>query len=254
MSIKLNKLTDESVIEDIEICTNGLNIFLPRADENIKDVKINKKAARSSENLGYMTYQQELDTSTKYFKITSRTMIRVFTYIEEPQEDWQTRSPWELFKPLNIVIAFGALVDRNQIIKTKESKYNYMMQGGLEYITLYLRLMKSYLADESIDPDLVSRLNDKQFITKNNKEVTLYVKPMCDGLIALIDNDETAWLAALNLCIENHLFLVKRGDYKKHFRGFICMPAMALAKLGFEKGYQITVDSLYLPIQLMELS
>jgi len=254
MSIKLNQLLDEDIVEDIEICIEAVDSFLAEENKYIEDAETNKRVARSFEELGYMTYQQELDTSTKYFKITSRTMTRVFTYIEEPQEDWQTRSPWELFKPLNIVIAFGEMVDRNQIIKTKESKYNYMMQGKLEYITLYLRLMKSYLADESIDPDLVSRLNDKQFITKNNKEITLYVKPMCDGLIALINNDETAWLAALNLCLENHLFLVKRGDYKKHFRGFICMPGMALAKLGHEKGYKIEVDSLYLPIQLMELS
>jgi len=255
MSLKLNKLDDdEDTLDDIDRCQRSLNTFLSDADENIEDVKINKRVSRVSALLGYMVYQQEMGTSADYFKISCRTITRVFTYIEEPQYEHQTRNPWGYFKSLNIVIAFGEAVDRNQIIKTNEIKYYHMMPAGLEYMSLYLKLIKSYLADESVGSELVARLNDESFVSKNNKEVTLFVKPMCDGLIALIDNDETAWLATLNLCLENHLFLVKRGDYRKDECGFICMPAMALAKLGFEKGYKITVDSLYLPIQLMELS
>jgi len=254
MSLKLNKLDDdEDIIDDIDRCQRCLNRFLPEADENIEDVNVNERVASSSEDLGYMVYQQESGSSRDYFKITSRTITRVFTYIEEPQDKEHTRSPWEYFDPLNIVIAFGEMADRKQLIKTKEIKYNHNMRSELEYVVLYLRLINSYLADTSIDPDLVARLNDKKFIAKNNQEVTSYVKPMFDGLMALIDDNEQNWLAAVNLALENHLSLVKRGDYRKDEKGFICMPAMALVKLGIEKGYKTNIDSLYLPLNLMEL-
>jgi hypothetical protein len=258
MALQLNKLPLDIIEEDLEDSLEIVDMFWPKAQQSQEDYQLNYKVTTCASEAGYMSYQQEDISKSKInFCIAAESASKNFYYQPEPTEPEQTRNPWSFFSTMNLVICFGSDNDINALNQVAEKKYhNYPTESDkaqCQFLADSIAAIKSYLSTGTIDSGALSSLLEDAYQSNRNKEEQTFVVPVVKGLNALINNNEDEWQAAIQESLDAHLREVKTGDYKKSHEGFICMPGLALIKLGAKKGWSNSIDSLYLPTQLLDL-
>ncbi|MGH1485267.1 MAG: Imm49 family immunity protein [Cellvibrionaceae bacterium] len=255
MTLQLNNFPLDQLEKELIRANKVIDKFWPEAQANIMDDKLNHKLARSFSKLGYSLYQQEDPTASKEnFALAAITSCREHHYKPTPTEEHETRNAWPFLSTLNLAACFGTENEIELLIQTEEIKYHhYPNEPTLnQFLADTITVMKSYLATGKVDKDTLTTLVETAQQNNRSKEEQTFVVPTIKGLNALLNNDVSNWQASIQDSLDGHLREVKTGDYRKDEKGFICMPGLALVKLGINKGWKNTIDSPYLPTQLLD--
>jgi len=258
MTLKLNNFPEKLIqfftTQSFKVLEKFSADYFVRKDEEMLCSRI----YNATSTLGYINYQQELAAleCTQYFRTAAEACIYEFSAREIPTADHQTRNPWDLAHELPIIGCFGAVDDFERLASIEEIKYfhypNEDSRRKTQFVADYVSAVKSYLSTNTVEASFISALVKAANEGKRIKEEQRFIVPVVKGLDALVSNNEAGWQAALQESLDAHLKEVKTGSYRQDYKGFICMPGMMLAKLGMEKGWKVDIDSLYLPLALLE--
>jgi len=257
VALKLNNYREDFIEYNFSRSIKLMEKFYPEFKKNKHEERLNHRIVTASSIFGYLYYQKEQSAdSRKYFKIAAEALSNEFYYVPAPTEGHQTRNPWAFIEAINIISSFGNNEDIARLCDVEESKYhNYPEEQNkkdCQFLADYVSAAKSYLSTGTVDTSSLSNLVDAANLGKRTKEEQHFVVPVVKGLNALVKNDQSNWQAAVQESLDAHLKEVKTGEYRKNYRGFICMPGMMLLKLGQDKGWNADIDSLYLPLTLLE--
>lgn len=258
MSLELNKINENYFNSEFELAHEVMDKFYPQYKHDKEIVRTNHRIANSSGVLGRIYYQQEdASKSRKYLKLASEALANEIFHEEKPQIIEHTRTPWIYIKAIELAVSFGNKYDIDLLTSIEDIKF---IHGTPEHVAKCKLLaytafaLRAFLKSGSIESSLLTDLVALSESKNVNREEKHFIVPVVHGLQALLEEDKNAWDASVQEALDAHLKEVKSGDYRDDVDGFICMPGMMLIKLGADKGWQSTIDSLYLPKQLMELS
>ena len=258
MSLKLNKVKNDYLDRSRSRSERAIENNFPLYRDNKTDLKLVHRILLSSKNLGHIYYQQEEEKqSSMHLKLAAEAAANDLFLQDLPEIIEHTRTPWIYIKAIELAVSFGNENDLKTLTKIEDIKFIHGTPEHvakcqlLAYTAFALRaFLKSGSVESSLLTDLVALSESKNV----NREEKHFIVPVVHGLKALLEEDKDAWEASVQEALDAHLKEVKSGDYRDDIDGFICMPGMMLIKLGADKGWQSTIDSLYLPKQLMELS
>ena len=263
--LNLNKVNLDLVKEDFELNIEVIGKFYPSyADKIFSDASdfdkeyLSEKISNCAGELGYIYYQREDEDQSKYYLgVQSEALSRKLFYQKPPEIVEHTRTPWEYIEALELVISFGNENDLEILTKIEDIKFIHGTPEEVEeckFLAYTAFALRAFLKSGSVESSLLTDLLALSESKNVNREEKHFIVPVVHGLKALLEKDKDAWDASVQEALDAHLKEVKSGDYRDNVDGFICMPGMMLIKLGADKGWQSTIDSLYLPKQLMELS
>jgi hypothetical protein len=253
MSLKLNKLTDDVVREDIANNRGRVEKFLaadPSSPMRKDAVRFSRRLADAALELGLELYQQESDGTEirKYLAAAGNELLAVLSVDDERA----ALSPLEFEKALALAVCFGAPGQYGQAGSIPIKRF-YADPASLSFFALmarYLDVLRGFLTSGKLDGDALSKVEAeclKSNAPKFDAQVTLAkvraLKAVNGGDAALL-NESIATL------VEDHENEAKRGENQKSTRGFVCLPGLMFAHLGAARGLQCTVQSPYLPLHL----
>ena len=256
--LNLNKIKQEWLADDLNRATRVTNKFYPQYLEAPQEVNFSEKIAKQSANLGYINYQQEQSGEAINFFQRSADAATAWFCHEALPEPGRSRQPWQFLQYFYIVIAFGSEKDQHSFSQVDENIYFYQEDAENkafhQYVADVVAFFKDIVAGQPVSADRVQALIEASNQTKRNKDEQSFVVPVVNGMVALLQENKGAWCEAVQSCLDRHLKQVKSGDYRDDIEGFICMPGMALIKMGTAKGWKTDIDSLYLPLALLKES
>ena len=161
---------------------------------------------------------------------------------------------------LNLAICFGTAEQRQEVARIDKrchwSDWRLPDQKPEDSpdaaMVTYMEILKRYAAGEALDQEGCRLCLHFCESPKAPKRAVVEVRPRLEALIALDRGDAATWNAHLARVIAPHKNEALRGEFKLLPQAFICLSALALAQLGREWGLTCTVDSPYLPLQLLE--
>ena len=256
--LTLNKAKPEQLDKNKNRSIKAMERYYPLYLENSKDIDLSNRIRRNSEELGYIYYQQEQpEEAVRYFRLCAEAAAAYYTHKPTPSSGPAgARSPWPFYELLCVAIAFGSADDQLAFCRVEEIIYfNQDKEENRvhhQYVADAIALLKDVISDRPVAEESLKALLEATNHPKRNKDEQRFVAPVVRGIIALLQGDKDAWDKAVQLCLDCHLSEVKSGDYRMKKNGFICMPGMALIKMGLAKGWKTDIDSLYLPLALLE--
>ena len=258
MELKLNKLSDAQVVDEIARGTRMIEKVLaskPATDAGPERFeRYYNSLGGYSFDIGACLYQQQSDLAEiqQQLQRAGGSLMNMHALRGEPKPN-TSRNPWTYKKALNLVACFGTLEEQKLAGTISESAYRNPPRQDNETIATYVGVLGRFIATKDLETVLLEDLVENSSADNASKDIVTWVLPAVKGLQALILADEVALNAAIENLIKTHSHAAQKDDfYSKAPNGFLCMPGLMLAKLGNEKNLACTVKSDYLPLQLLE--
>lgn len=257
MALQLNKAKEEWLEDDFDSSTKALKkwkseLESPAQEKNME--RIYHRLSSDGLTVGLISYQRENNKQAKEnLALAAVNGVRKHLTRDSELGEGRRRNAWSFYDAVNLGISFGGDEVRKEICATEEIKYRYPLdEKETQLLADYLSIIKGYLANGTIDEVLAESVKQRCGGDTANKEQRQHLLPMINGVIALYHMDESLWRSAINQGLDYHTQEVNIGELQKGYEGFIYMAGMALIKLGIEKDWEANIDSLYLPINLLD--
>jgi hypothetical protein len=260
MSLKLNKVADNIIIEDIEYRETGLAELL--AEPEGSKVRSNaRRYARAIGNeafeLGTSYYQQQRKDEEVIDKLSlaGRFQIEEISLRDTsgPKESW---SPLEFERAYGLALCFGSSdtlslakqITPEQIFSGLREDEHKVFQLSYEYVLL----LKEFVELDHLN---VSRLQETLANCQSDRAAKFDSVNTAAKLVALksiADRAADPWNKSLATLVTEHKNESLHGDLQRLSQAFIAIPALLLAKLGRTKaGMECLVKSDYLPLRII---
>jgi hypothetical protein len=267
MGLQLNRATDARIKELVE---EGINSVVESENElaaipknQTKDIAWRSRwLASEHKGIGLMMYQQQLDRwqIVEHLTAAATHQLRRYALVSSPTEKGD-RSWSQFDEALNLMIAFGTPEQR--IAAARIAKEYYWKdwsgrpipaeQSSDARCVAYLELLKNFAASGQFDAESCRQVKEFCLSNKSSRVEKLEILPRLQALEAVHLRDEAAWNAALEALVRYHRGEALRGEMQFHHDAFMCLPGMALGRLGLEHRMTCTVNSPYLPLHLLEI-
>ncbi|QRK09609.1 immunity 49 family protein [Archangium violaceum] len=257
MGLKLNKIADDVVAKNLEWRAGLLKKALlekPPAASDARELDRHYRSiGESSCEVGLMLYQQEKDPKQirEHLTLAGRNLLKMHAVRQKPAPS-ESRILWVFEKTLSLVICFCGPAEREELLRLQPWQFRNPVEPSDDAYAGYLEQVRLYLRKSAVDPAAIEELIAKCSSDTASKDDRQSVLPEVQALRAVATQDTKLLDESLAEVVKAHEVQAKRGELKLRSEGFICLPAMALAKLAQERGMQCGVKSPYLPLFLLE--
>jgi hypothetical protein len=162
------------------------------------------------------------------------------------------RSPWEFSEALDLVAAFGDAATQQKARMVQEWQYRSSSSPEEDALALYLDVLKKYFGGGPLDEDACARVEAHAGADVASKLDRLFLWPDVRALRAMRSGDGAEWNDALLRLVTAHAQEAMRGEYRFRTIGLMCLPGLRLARFGLDRSMRCTVESPYLPLDLLE--
>lgn len=249
--LRLNKVEEEYLKNNLARCTKFLPIWIERYDDPNETLEQRKESVfevtSKLMSIAYDNYAFENFSEVKPYLEKAAP----FAFLRGFDPKLKTGNiDWTIQKELNVVILFG-----DDELKTKLgqadwslSKERIMHQACYLYDHLLIKLGSGQSIPEE---EIITAITEAK--KTKDKDVQQFILPLIEAIEAIIIGDQLQWQANIDKVIQWHTDECKFGELKDMTDGFICLNALTIAKLGKDQhNWQCTTDSLYLPLFLID--
>jgi hypothetical protein len=257
MGLKLNKISDEIIRENLERELQWVEQKLaappPPEDDPVQVEKFYQMLGKLSCDVGRMLYQQERppEEIRTHLKRAGAAFLRAIEVRPMPKGN-DYRSPWEFEKAVNLIVCF---CDRELRVKASQIsswQYRYPPHPEHDAFARYLEALKKYLGGNELDDEELAQVITHCLSDAASKEDRQFLLPKSEGLKAVARQQPINSERAISELVKAHETEAQRGEYKRSRDGLMSLPALMLAKLCQERGMACNVSSPYLPLQLLD--
>jgi|GEM_PF-5965447 len=257
MGLKLNKISDEIIRENLERELQWMEKRLaappPPEDDPVQVEKYYYYLAIGSCDIGLMLYQQERPPAEirTHLKRAGEAFLRSIEVRPMPKGT-EYRSPWEFEKAVNLIVCFY-----NEELRVKASqippwKYRHPPHPEHDAYARYLEALKKYIGGNELDDEELAQVITHCLSDAASKEDRMFLLPKSEGLKAVARQQPNNSERAIGDVVKAHETEAQRGEYRRSRDGLMSLPALMLAKLCLERGMACSVSSPYLPLQLLD--
>jgi hypothetical protein len=162
------------------------------------------------------------------------------------------RSP-QLFKEtVDLVIAFGTPALRGALREVRPLQYRVPAYPHDDALAQLIEIVSGFAAGQPLDVEACRSVEARCEADQASRWDRLFYLPYARAVRAAAEGDAAAWNGAIALLIKAQEDEAKRGEYKRMPNGLMCLPGLAVAKLGIERGLTCNTNSDYLPLALLE--
>jgi Immunity protein 49 len=254
MPLKLNKISDAAVREDIANNRERLEKFLaaPASSPMRSDaVRYSRRLSDAALELGLELYQQDGDVPEirRYLGLAGKELFTVLS-ISRPDA---VLSPLEFEKALALAVGFCAPPVYENASGIPMEKFFADPNALAFYAVLarYLAVLRDFASTGKLNHEAWKRVEaecTRSNAARYDAQVNL---AKLNALRSIVEGDSKRFNEGIAVLVEDHENEARRGENQRSTRGFICLPALMFAHLGAARGVTCTVDSLYLPLRLL---
>jgi hypothetical protein len=267
MGLRLNKITDERVLENLPhtsgmIETSKQWLSSNPAGEINKVIDCHWGLAHNYSELGYALYQQErpITEVRAHLRSAAEHALARFQLLELPS-DRELREFADFERLLNLLICFGSEEMRQRAASIPKDIYHFT--EGAYYrdsyrphppqlgIIEYLELLKQVAAGNAWDEVAFQRSKALCLAPKATKSERIATLPKLEAVRAALHEDAETWNRSIGDIVERHKQIAQRGDWQYDREAFVCLPGLAMAQLGMQRGLACDTKSPYLPLALL---
>lgn len=254
----LNRIADEVIDERLREHREALATWLaaPPADPSVR-ARQNYHAAvgRRARDAGLLLSQrkgtpQEVRALLQAGAASALEALTLRLRPEPAVGDF--RRLGEFREIVNLVGAFGDVTLRGQAASVPEWQYRFPVSAEDDARALYLDVLKRYLNGEPLDQSACARVEAHAAAAVASKEDCLFLLPDVRALWALASGNTAQFQEALAQLVAAHEREAMRGENRFKTTGLMCLPGLRLARFALDQGLRCTVQSPYLPLDLLE--
>jgi hypothetical protein len=257
VGLRLNKVSDEIALESLEHSMSILTKLLERGprSSNIHDIENYYDAVGDTScDIGMTLYQQQEDPHEIRVHLARAADFTLRKHACRPEPAPNTsRSPWFFKKAAELVICWGDVEKRRALATIHPWQYRNPPHPEHDGLAEYLELLVRFLAEQRLDVEMCFRLEERLASNTASKDDRQLLLPFARGLHEAMEGSSSRWNDAIAEIVKAHEIEAKKGEYKRSANGFMCLPGLALAQLGLERGLTCSIRSIYLPLQLLEI-
>jgi Immunity protein 49 len=256
MGRKLNKISDEIAVETLPRDLVSLKRLSMRGalSERSRDLESHAHALGGlSFDIGLTLYQQEgaSDEIRKYMKAAAEYFFQEHELRSLPAEN-ECRNPWS-FKTLIEIVVCWSEAERQRLVRLQPSQYRNPCHQETECLAQYLLLLTAFVTSPKTDVERYLAFEQRISLNaKASKDELQTLLPGIQGLRALVEGNPKNLNTEIAALVKAHEQEAQKGEYKLSTEGFICLPGLALAQLGLDRGLACDVQSAYLPLELLD--
>lgn len=258
MPLKLNKVADEKIVDMLALDLERLkgNMSEPPPD-NAKPAELEayyEAIGDLSRDIGLMLYQQEKERHEilYHLRLAGGSLLHKYELRARIEQEESDGDPRDFEETLNLVATFGSANERRRASRIQKRPYSEPGESNQKWLGNYLELLKEYLAGGTPDKDAALEIEEYCKSNVASREHQWFLLPKTAGLWALAEGVRAAWRNAISQLLKAHEWEALRGKYRRLPGGFICFPALMLARLGREHEFVCDIASPYLPTNLLE--
>jgi hypothetical protein len=256
MGRKLNKVPDGTWKESLDESRARLAELTargPRSDQPADLERWRHAVGERACDAGLILYQQEGDAREirAYMKTAAEHLLAEHMGRGEPEPNTH-RSPRLFEKTIDLVIAFGTPEQRGALPAVQPSQYRNPPYPDDDGLAQLIAILARYAADQTLDAEAYRTLEARLEMDQASRWDRAFYLPNARALRAAADADAKVWNDSISDLVTAHEDESRKGEYKKSELGLMCLPALAVAKLGMERGLTCLVRSEYFPLSLLE--
>jgi hypothetical protein len=198
-------------------------------------------------DLAAYRYELEIDRASVLCAFAATIRAGVAAYAHAPKLD-SIRTPFYFGQLTGIVAAFGGPADRARIAAIPRN--HFLMPEMPEYTAMAdaYSALQSYL-DGTPDHGIARRAVEAQ--QRRDRDSFHYSRPLARAVLGLADGDAAVVTAAVAAMADLHLHLAREGDLQTGAAGCIAVLPLGVMRLARERGLECTLDSPYVPLELL---
>lgn len=257
MGLRLNEIGEQIIVEKLQLITQQIERYernLPGPAEDHRDRELRHRAlGEMLWEAAVLSYQQEQppEAIRSFLVRSAREWVRMHSerYDLPTEEEWDPR---DFEKAFHLAICFGGPEERRTAAGLPEGLYIGEPDDDQPPLLGYLTLLKQHVTGGTPDSMLLAQLIKCCRSDTASKHARKSILPRLQGLRALQTGSQDIWRQSIEGLVRDHEWEATKGEFRLLFDGFLCLPALALAQLGKERGMSCTINSAYLPLVLLE--
>lgn len=254
MPLKLNKIENNIVAENVANNRARLANFLS-ADSSSPmrsdPVRYARRLSDAAIELGLGLYQQQgpIEEIRRSFDIAGSQLCSILL-IDRPNA---ALSPLEFEKALALASCFSQPGVLAGIASAPFGKFFSDAQALAFYAILarYLDLARSYITSGQFDPAAWQQLETACLQNNADRFDAVTTLAKLRALKAVSAGDAATFNASIEILVRDHENEALHGENQRSSRAFVCLPALMFVHLGAAQNLNCTVQSPYLPVQLL---
>ncbi len=239
MSKKLNRVDDEGILWAIG-----------RARKLIESRRSARQLWEGHFELATHLYQQDGSPSEirENFVHAAEHGLQMFEQRGEPKGD--SRTPWDFGLVLGTVLAFGTPEQRSRAARVERWKWFHPEKEFYLLLADTLSQVQSFLAGE-FDRTAAQRLVERCTAENADRDSVRYNSPLVEALLAIDARDVQPLQAALAAMVKEHEHRAMRGPLQAQADGLVAVIPLGLVRLARDSGLSCSVESPYVPLDLL---
>lgn len=255
VGLKLNKISDEIARGGLNRNLAMLNDLLERGPhaKNAFDLENYFHAVGDTScDVGLTMYQQEKSPREirPYMVMAADFLLREHMVRQKPAPN-TSRNPWLFKKTVELIIGWGDSEKGKALTNIEPWQYRNPPHPEHDRISEYIKVLVNFLVERCLNVEACRSVEERLASDSASRDERSILLPGARGLRGAVEGDSKLWNDAIAELVAAHAVEAKKGEYKRSESGFICLPALALAKLGLERGLTSSVRSVYLPLEIM---
>lgn len=172
-----------------------------------------------------------------------------------PRPDGPTgsREPRKFEQALALAACFGHPACLRGLSQLEEWAYRHPPRPETDAYAAYLGALKFVVANEAGDGHEAERALSACRTAGAAQDVPEEIANRIYALLALVEGDAVGFNKHLADVVRAHERDARTGELSDMQEGFICLEALGLAGLAKRQGVSVTVSSVYLPLQLLDV-
>jgi hypothetical protein len=254
MPLKLNKLSDATIQEDIANNQDRVKKFLaadPASRLRSDPIRYSRRLADAALELGLEMYQQESGAAEVRgnLALAGKELLAVLALTQEDA----VLSPLEFEKALALAVCFcpSGVYENVDRFPLRKFFVNPESLSFFAVLAQYLDVLRKFLQTQKLDRDAWKKVEAEC----QRPNAARYDAQLTMAKLNALKSVDAADAALLNQSIatlvEDHEHEAHHGENQRSTRGFLCFPALMFAHLGAAKNLTSTVQSAYLPLHLL---
>src|SRR5262245_37128012 len=255
MSLKLNKLADAAIQEDVANNRERVARFQsaePSSPVRSDPVRYSRRLSDAALELGLELYQQEGDVS-EIRRSLATAGKELFAVLALDQENAVLTS-LEFERALALAVCFWPHPPYADVAGLPMTKFFPDAESLAFYAVLarYLDLLRRFLNSGQLENDAWDKVAAECTRGNASRYDAQVTRAKLNALKALATGDGALLNGSIATLIDDHENEAKRGENQRSSRGFVCLPALMFAQLGASRDLPCTVKSPYLPLLLLQ--